>query len=85
MVAVHSILSLFLREERFVMSGNVGYENVKECVKWAGTAIAGGIRMFKKAPDIVAEVKDTQLDEVFDLCLTEVKNAALEILEAIKA
>jgi hypothetical protein len=33
----------------------------------------------------VAEVKDTQLDEVFDLCLTDVKNAALEILEAIKA
>ena len=67
------------------MSGTVGYENVKACVKWAGTTIAGGIRMFKKAPAIVAEVKDTQLDEVFDLCLTDVKNAALEVLEAIKA
>jgi len=82
---VHSILSLFLREEGYVMSGNVGYENVKACVKWGGSTIAGGIRMFKKAPAIVAEVKDTQLDEVFDLCLTDVKNAALEILEAIKA
>jgi hypothetical protein len=67
------------------MSGTVGYENVKACVKWAGTTIAGGILMFKKAPAIVAEVKDTQLDEVFDLCLVDVKNAALEVLEAIKA
>jgi hypothetical protein len=66
------------------MTGQVGYDNVKAVVAWAGETIAGGIRMFKKAPAITAEVKDTQLDEVFDLCLTDVKNAIGKILDAIK-
>ena len=66
------------------MSGTVGYDNVKASVKFLGGFIAGGIRLFKNRAALVAEVKDTQVDEVLDLLVTDVRQEFGEILKAIQ-
>ncbi len=67
------------------MSGTVGYDNVKLAVKFVGSTIAGGIKLFKNRDKIVAEVKDTQADEVIDLVVTDIRQVFGEILEAVRA
>jgi len=67
------------------MSGSIGYDCVKASVKFATSSIAQAIRIFKNRDMLVAEVKDTQIDEVVDVCLNEVRTGLFDILDAIKA
>jgi hypothetical protein len=73
------------------MSGTVGYENVKATVAFVGVAASGLIRIGKKAPAIIKalpqiaiEIKDTQVDEVMDLMMVDVRQAFGEVLKAIQ-
>jgi hypothetical protein len=71
--------------ERYDMSGTVGFENVKFGVKFVCSVIAGGIHLFKNRDKIVAEIKDTQVEEVIDLVVVDVRQGIGEILEAAKS
>ena len=67
------------------MSGTIGYEYVKLAVSFAFGIVAGGIKLFKNREAIVAEVKDTQVDEIIDLVMNDVRQGIVGVLEAVKA
>ena len=74
------------------MSGNLGYDNVKLGVHFACDTIASGIRIAKKGvtlwqnrAKIVEEVKDTQVEEVVDVVVTDLRQGLGTILEAVRS
>jgi hypothetical protein len=65
------------------MASQVGYEYVKTGVAFLFTAIATGITLVKKKDEIIAEIKDTQLDEVVGLVTVEVREGITKVVAAI--
>lgn len=67
------------------MSGTVGFGTVEKAIVFAGDIVAGGIVLFKKRNELVAELKDVQLDEVVSALVGPGKDALGKILEAVKS
>lgn len=67
------------------MSGTVGFETVEKAITFAGDIVAGGIVLFKKRNELVAELKDVQLDEVVGALVGPGKDALGKILDAVKS
>jgi hypothetical protein len=64
------------------MSSQVGYEYVKTGVSFIFTAIATGITLFKKKAEILAEIQDTQVEEVISLATQEVREGVIKVVAA---
>jgi soluble P-type ATPase len=67
------------------MSGTVGFTNVETAIVFVGYIVAGGIVLFKKRNEIVAELKDVQIDEVVSALVGPGKDALVKILDAAKS
>jgi hypothetical protein len=67
------------------MSGTVGFANVETAITFAGNIVAGGIVLFKRRNELVAELKDVQIDEVVSALVGPGKDALGKILDAVKA
>ena len=67
------------------MSGTIGFTTVETAIKFAGDIVAGGIVLFKKRNELVAELTDVQIDEVVSALVGPGKDALGKILDAIKA
>jgi hypothetical protein len=67
------------------MSGTVGFETVETAIVFVGNILAGGITLFKKRNELVAELKDVQIDEVVTALVGPGKDALGKILDAVKS
>jgi hypothetical protein len=67
------------------MSGTVGFANVETAIVFVGNILAGGITLFKKRNELVAELKDVQIDEVITALVGPGKDALGKILDAVKS
>jgi hypothetical protein len=67
------------------MSGTVGFANVETAIVFVGNILAGGITLFKKRNELVAELKDVQIDEVVSALVGPGKDALSKILDAVKS
>ena len=64
------------------MSSQVGYEYVKTGVAFVFTAVATGITLWKKKAEIIAEIQDTQVEEVISLATQEVREGVIKVVAA---